>query len=439
MMGALRARARALAGPAGRTIVSNAGAIALTMTSSALLGYPYWWLAARQFPPAAVGFGAAATSAMTLLGTLGVLGLATLVVDELPRQRGRELTLVSTAVAAATLVAAGLGAVFALSGAFISVDWRPLASPGYFVLFALGAGLTAAGLVLDQAFIGLLRGGLQLARYLLFGAVKLAALAALVLALPARDGLAIIVSWVLGSLFSVLPLARLAAGQPNGVRALVPDWRLLRGRGRAALSHHFLNTGLQVPYLMLPILVTTLLSATDNAYFFAAWTLSNMIFLICGALTAVLYAMGVRQPAALSRHTRFTLALGLGCGVVAGAVLATFAELLLGVLFGATYAEHASPILRVLILGAFPVAIIDHYVALCRIHRRTLSAAWLVLAGGLLQLGLATLGGRAGGLVELTWGWVLGLCVEAAFMLPLVWRTVAALEPLPALVEAEGA
>jgi O-antigen/teichoic acid export membrane protein len=437
-MGALRARASALAGPAGRTIVSNAGAIALTMTSSAVLGYPYWWLAARQFPPATVGFGAAVTSAMTLLGTLGVLGLATLVVDELPRQRGRELTLIGTAVAAAALVAGGLGAAFALGGAFISTDWQPLANPAYLALFTCGTGLTAAGLVLDQAFIGLLRGGLQLARYLLFGAVKLGALVALAMLLPARDGLAIVVSWVLGSLFSILPLGRLIAGQSGHARSLVPDWRLLRGRGRAALSHHFLNTGLQVPYLTLPILVTSLLSATDNAYFFAAWTLSNMVFLICGALTAVLYAMGVRQPEALASHTRLTLAVGLGCGVVAGGLLAMFGEVLLGVLFGATYAEHASPVLRVLILGAFPVAIVDHYVALSRIHRRTFSAAWLVLVGGLLQLGLATLGARTGGLIELTWGWVLGLGVEAAFMLPLVWRTVAAAEPLPALAEAEG-
>jgi O-antigen/teichoic acid export membrane protein len=421
--------------PASRTIVSNAGAIAITMAMSALLGYPYWWLAARFYPPAAVGFGAAATSAMTLLGTLGVLGLGTLVVSELPRHRGRELSLITTATAVAALVAVGLGAAFAFGGAFVSPDFAPLASPFVLAVFAVGSGLTAAGLVLDQAFIGLMRGGLQTARYVLFGVTKLGALALMAVALPTRDGLVICVSWVVGALVAVLPLGRLVVGQPAGARSVLPDWHLLRGRGRAALAHHVLNTGLQFPYLALPVLVTGLLSATDTAYFYAAWTIANMIFLICGALTAVLYAMGVREPHALASHTRFTLALGLGCGVAAGVILLALSDVILGVLFGPTYAERASPVLRVLILGAFPLAIVDHYVALCRIHGRALSASRLVILGGLLQLGMAGVGSRAGGLVDLALGWVVGLSIQALFMIPLVYRTIADTEPAPLLVE----
>jgi O-antigen/teichoic acid export membrane protein len=149
-----------------------------------------------------------------------------------------------------------------------------------------------------------------------------------------------------------------------------------------------------------------------------------MIFLICGALTAVLYALGVREPDALTHHTRVTLSLGVGLCLLASLSLAVLAEPILAFIFGSTYAEHATPVLRVLIFGAFPLAVVDHYVALRRIRGETLSASRLVLLGGFLQLAMAALGARAGGLVELSLGWVLGLCVLAVCMAPLVYRAI---------------
>jgi O-antigen/teichoic acid export membrane protein len=333
--------------------------------------------------------------------------------------------LITTALAAATLAALVVGGIFAVVGSLISVDFEPLASPWPLLLFATGTGLTAAGLVLDQSLIGLLRGGLQIARYVLFGVGKLLALALLAISIPTHDGMIICASWVAGIVLSLVPLARLGSKQgPVSMSAYIPDWSLLRGHGRTALSHHLLNTALQFPYLMLPVLVTAVLSSTDNAYFYAAWMIASMLFLICGALTAVLYAVGARNPEALTGYTRLTLGLGVGCALVAGVVLVPLGTPILNVLFGAEYAAQASPALRMLILGAFPLAIVDHYVALCRVRRRTLNASRLVIAGGLLQLVLAALGAHTGGLEALSLGWVLGLCATAVCMLPLVYRTV---------------
>ena len=81
------------------------------MTAS--IGYVYWWVAVRRFPPAAVGFAAAAVSAMTLLATIGVLGLGTLLIRELPRRPGQEGGLIATSLAVTGTVAGALGGAFA--------------------------------------------------------------------------------------------------------------------------------------------------------------------------------------------------------------------------------------------------------------------------------------------------------------------------------------
>ena len=50
-------------------LLFNAGSLVATFGVKAGLGYAYWWVAARQFSPQAVGVASAAISSMTLLGT----------------------------------------------------------------------------------------------------------------------------------------------------------------------------------------------------------------------------------------------------------------------------------------------------------------------------------------------------------------------------------
>src|ERR1700680_547080 len=179
-------------------ILVNAGSLVGTTAVTSLLGFVYWWLAARAFSPAVVGFGSAAISAMTLLGTLALLGLGTLLLGELSQQRGREASLISTALIIVGGVGGLLGLAFAVAAPHISADFRALdASVGNCALFALGVSLTAITLVLDDVLIGLFRGKLQLWRNGLFAALKLAALLAVSLWVSHVVGLTIYATWAI--------------------------------------------------------------------------------------------------------------------------------------------------------------------------------------------------------------------------------------------------
>jgi hypothetical protein len=50
------------------------------------------------------------------------------------------------------------------------------------------------------------------------------------------------------------------------------------------------------------------------------------------------------------------------------------------------------------------------------------SVALPIAIGSLLELGIAGLGARFGGLVGLSLGWVVAVCIEAIFMFPAVYR-----------------
>ncbi|HXL38606.1 MAG TPA: oligosaccharide flippase family protein [Ktedonobacteraceae bacterium] len=408
-------------------LLLNAGSLIGTSAVTSLLGFVYWWLAARQFSPQAVGFSSAAISAMTLLGTVCMLGLGTLLIGELKHQTGKEESLISAALIVVGVVGGCFGIVFALVAPYLSADFNALrASIQIIVLFALGVSLTAITLVLDQAFIGLLRGELQLWRNTLFALVKLAALFVIGLWFSNKVGMTIYATWVVGIVLSLVILAGFAILKGHySERIFQPEWELLRKQSRSALQHHTLNLTLQAPSQILPILVTILLSATMNAWFYVSFMIANFVFLTTLALTIVLYSMSSSRPSVVAHNVRLTLILSVGIVALANCVLLFGTNQVLG-LFGHIYAEQAVWSLRILALGAFPLIIKNHYVAVLRIQKRMTLAILPILAGSLLELGAAALGAHLGGLSGLSLGWVIGISIEALFMSQTVYKAIRA-------------
>lgn len=426
----MRALAR-LWGAGNGSLISNA----LSMLGAAVVtsgfGAAFWLLAARLFPGAAVGFAGASISAMTLLGNAGMLGLGTLLIGELPRQPGEETGLIATALVATGVAGAGLGILFVLTAPIISHNFNPLAAGiATAGLFMVGVALTSITAVLDQALIGLLRGSLQFGRNAVFAATKLGALVAVGTWLGRGTGnaqwLTIYATWLFGNVASLLVLIGFLVlrGGGSSLRRSRARRDMLRRFGVSALRHHWLNLALQAPGFALPLVVTALLSSTENAYFYVASMVASLVFYGPLALVTALYAVGTRSPAALAARMRFTLGLALAGGVLVDAVLFVGADRVLS-LFGGAYAAQAAWTLRLLGLGVFPIIIKDHFVAISRIRGKILGTALLATSGGVLELGLAAAGGiHSGRLSGLALGWLAALCIEAACMMPTVIRAL---------------
>jgi O-antigen/teichoic acid export membrane protein len=420
---------------ANSIILVNAGSLVGTTAVTSVLGFVYWWLAARQFSLEAVGLASAAISAMLLLGEFAILGLGTLLIGELPRQRGKESSLISAALILVGGVGGCLGIVFAAVAPYLSTDFRVLrASIGDVALFAAGVSLTAITLVLDQALIGLLRGELQLWRNALFAGIKLGALFVASLWLLHTVGLTIYATWTVGNALSLAALAGFAVLKGGGSRKIqLPQWGLLKKLGPEALKHHALNLMIGAPSLALPVLVTVLLSATTNAWFFVAWNLASIANIISVALTVTLYAVSSAQPALLARKIRVTLSLAFLASALTSCILLLGTMQVLG-LFGHSYAEHAAWSLRILAVESFPFIIKNHYIAVCRIQGRVAHATLVVIATSLLELGGAVLGTYLGGLTGLSLGWFAAVCIEAVIMFRTVYR---AARPIDALADTD--
>lgn len=403
-----------------RDLLDNTITLVATTGVTAVLGFAYWALAARLFSQRSVGYGSAAVSAMTLIGTLGMLGMGTVLIGELPRRRQRA-GLVSAALIASGVGSLILGLTFVTVAPHVSARFSYVSGTlGQAAIFVVGATLTAVSLVFDQATIGLLRGGLQLSRNLAFAAVKLMALPAAAMILHDKFGFGILMAWVAGTALSLIPVAvRLRlTGAPFLPR---PDWAVLRGLGRTALAHNWLNLAITVPLTLIPVLVTIVVSASANAAFYAAWTLSGFLKIVPTHLSTVLFAVAAADPQVIARKLRFTLRLSLLIGLPGMAVLGLGAHLALS-MFGPGYARAATLPLELLVIGYLPGIPKMHYMAVCRATGRIPRAAAILTTAAVAEVAAAAVGGASGGLKGLSIALLAVYIVEGLVTTPPVLR-----------------
>lgn len=402
-------------------ILSNASSLFGCSLITSLIGFVFWWLAARMFPPSAVGYGSAAVSAMTLLGTFGMLGLGTVLIGELARRPRGSGGLVSAALIASGTAGAVLAVGFVLVAPHLSRTPVPFAADGYtMALFALAVVVTSVSAVLDEALVGLLLGKVDLQRNVIFCLAKLLALYLLALVVHDRFGVSILLAWTLGAAFSLLPVIVLLRLRGRSVLH-APQWGILRRLTRAAASHNWLNLALQSPQTAIPIVATWLVSATAGGSFYAVWVIVTLAYMVPNHLSTVLYAVGAADNAVLGREIRFTLRLSLLAGLIGVPALLVCASPGLH-LFGATYAEQGTLPLRLLALGYFPVIFKIHYVAVCRVRGRITRAAVLITIGSLLELSAAVTGAINGGLIGLSLALLIAMFLEGLLTIRTVLR-----------------
>lgn len=400
-----------------RAIVTNTSWMVATTAVNALLGLAYWGAAARLFPPELVGTAAASVAAMVLISTVGMLGFGSLLLGGLSARVGESRAVITTALATTGLVSALLGIGTAFLASTIDPDLAFLRhDPATIAIFALGGVLLTVSLVLDQALIGLGRGGWQFWRNAAMAALKLVLLVALGLGHPwPVSWLTIYGTWTIALFVSLLGLALPALRRGGPLAAYRPRWHLLRGLGRLAGGHHIINLALMLPGQVLPLVVTAVLSSTENAYFYIAWQFAGFIFVPPVALSVSLYAAAAGAPEALTRKLRFTLGAATAIGLAANLVVFIGGGLALG-LYGGDYASEATWPLRIIGIGVIPLIVKDHWVALRRIAGRLGGAIPLIVGGSLLELLLAAWGGAHGGLNGLALGWLAATTIEALVM-----------------------
>ena len=300
-------------------------ALALVSTSflTSALGFIYWAVSARFFPPSNIGEAATAIAAMNLIAPLTTLGFGTLLLAELPTMSARRTELVSTAA-----VFSGIfGGVWPSSARWCyprnsSASPASASDVSATLLFAAGVAVQGVAMMLDSALLSVAGGGPQLWRNATFAVVKLVLLVAFALTLSQHGSLSIYASWFLANVVSVVTMTIwLARKRQVTLRRMWPTRSALHGLHYVAAQHHALNLALLVPYFSMPIVANVTLGSEQAGYLYATWSVAGLVFLLPLALSTALFASGARDIGTFLMELRFTLRYSLAACLAANLVL----------------------------------------------------------------------------------------------------------------------
>ena len=400
-------------------IVQNAATLYGTTIITSALGFVYWFIAARLVSERAIGLASAIQSAAQFLSLFCVLGLNTLVVSELSKDKTRGRAVILTAagvVGTLTLLLAGIVA-FGLHMA--SSKLRPgLTWPSGIIVFILLSIATSVLIVLDDSCIGLLRGDLQLKRNAVFAVSKLAILPLLILIWRSSAGLELEVAWLAGLLLSLATLARSLGKVTAGQSSRLWLKELFDKRG-LVLAHFALNLSILSPGLITPVLVTLIVSAEANARYTIAILVVSIVNIIPIHLSTALFALIPGDEVALRHEVQKTMRICLVLAVISAPFFLLTSGFILG-LFGRSYVG-AEVALAILGLTTYPYAIKTHYVAISRIRGRMRRAAIWTMIGAALEISLAAVGAISFGVTGVAVGILAALLIETSIFAPTVY------------------
>ncbi|GAB1715072.1 MAG: hypothetical protein NTAFB05_01140 [Nitrobacter sp.] len=415
------------------TLVINSGALAIGTVATAGLGFVYWWLAARLFPPAAIGNASALLSIVSLVALLGDAGLGTLLIGEIVRHPKQAPALVGAAASIGVALAVVLALAFIpgahLVGSANLIDGWPAG-----VAFVLGCALTAFTVVVSQAFVGSLNSAGKMIQQVLFSVFKLM-LIVIAAVVSQTSSTAIILTWVAGLLASWIGLDLLTRG---GARRLVgiPDFRLLHTLRLKVFGHYALDVTSQAPSVIVPYLVLVLLSPAATAAFSALWLLVSTAAVIPAVLTTVLFPVVRAGPNSSRRHFLVSLTASLLFSLACAVFVFVYSENILEI-FNPAYRDIAGSSLRLLGFSLLGSTLKFHACALARLSDAMRRASLPFALGGLLEVGLVVAGAKLGGLEGLVVGWTIAVSIEGIFA-GLLWAFASSLgisaNPSPELV-----
>ncbi len=391
------------------SLARTSGLIVVTITVTAVLGFGYWIVAARAYSAGAVGTAAVSISAMLMANLLSILGVEAALIQRIPsRALGHQWDLTVTS---SLLVAGSSG----LAAGFLG--WRvivlvlhaaSLRNPLYGIALTAGVGLTNCGSVLDSVWVVEQSTQIRLLTNTVMSVVKLPLL---LLPIFRSDGaVGIQLSWTVSLVIAVgLGLALLHRRQ--GYRPRLSGLRREVRSVRASMAGNYIVTiGAAAPSYVVPILVGTLVSLANTAYFYSAWRVGSFFFVGGLAVSTALFAEQSRNPDRAIQRARQALRLIVPLLVLATAGMAVIGGPFLSA-FGPEYRDHALLLLLLLVGTAVPDALNIVYLTTLLVQRRYVQASCFIWSLATAQIVLTLILVRALGIDGAGVAWLLSECL----------------------------
>lgn len=403
-------------------LYGNGYALVISSLTTSVLGFLYWVLASRWYDKDIVGFNATMISTMTFVSTVTRFNLNGVLIRFLPRAGTTSRTLLLRAYTINMIVSALIGLFLCFVGSYwLDMFAQLRADLKIGLWFVVSTTLWGIFTLQDGALSGMRQSKWVPIENTSYAVVKLLLLVLLASLIPAYG---VFLSWTTPLIFLIIPINWLIFKRllPNHIEATKDrEEPFDKNHVRDYLIGDYTGSLLSMAYTMLPLpIINQVLGNSHSADFNMAWMIASSLQLVATNMSTSLMVEAAFDQSKLINYTKRMLVRTLQMIVPAVLGIVVLAPFVLQ-LFGKSYVEEGTMLLRLLALATLPTIVTTMFISLLRIQRRmkllVLLQAFLCLS--ILGIGyflLPTVGVVAFGISWLVSQSILATCIIAVYL-----------------------
>jgi len=379
----------------------------------AIFGFFFWMIAARLYSPEEVGLATALISAILLLLAFSRLGVDIGLIRFLPSAEDKP-GMINTCFTLVGLFSMLLALLFILG---LNL-WSPALlfireKVSYFLLFILFTGVTSVAMLLQQGvFVALRTTEFSLIMQAIAGLRLL-----LLVLLMAFGTLAIFSSWGLAWCAALIAAILLTIRlQPKYRPIPGVQKRIVNDMLHFSLGNYVAESFRELPGFLLPLLIVNILEPEMGAYFYIAWTIVGVLFMISHAANFSLLAESSYQPEKLQINVMRTIKFIFMLLTPAILLIFFLGDMILSLGFGEEYSENGFKLLWILALSGIPLAFNTVYITVKRVQKELKPVIYVYAFIALSTIGVSYALMSKEGLVGLGIAWLLSHGVVTLFI-----------------------
>lgn len=393
-------------------LYKNSFYIMLTSITSAEFGFVFWIIAAKLYSAEEVGIATALISSMALLVLLTRFGLDQSIIRFFPENDKSKIF--STAIIITTIFVIIFGAIFIIGVDILSPELQLLKSPTTALLFVIFLAASSIGSLTGISFIALRKAGFYFLQSLIMGSRVFFIFPLVFLGAVGIFG-AVGVSFILAITVSLAIMIK------SGIKpSFKVDKRFLDEAFHFSAGNYLTNLFITAPNTILPIMVLNVIGAEKTAYYYIAFAIASLLFMIPIAVSMSLFVEGSHGEALKKTTIKSLFAIFLL--LIPAITLFYFAGGWLLELIGKDYAAQGFELLKIMVIASIFVAVNYIYFSIKRIQK---DVTTLVLLSGLifgLLIGLSYPFMLRFGIVGVGYAWVASYALGAVIIGIMVWR-----------------
>lgn len=387
----------------------NSLALMFNSAIGAFFGLLFWIVAARTLPVKDIGLATAVIAAASLIVGLSRVGLDAGLVRYLPESKNKN-ELYSTIVMVTLVLALVLTAVFMLGIKIFSPALSFLREGWFLLVFFEYIAVLSISSVQNIAFISIRRADLSLFQNLLLG-VRIPILLLIaglgVFGVVSSLGIAYLIIFAFGAF--VLRRYGLSFARSFDIASI-------RKMLKFSLGNYSAGIFMMTPVTIIPIMIVNTIGAEEGAYFYVAYSVASLLFMVPNAVSTSLFVEGSHNLP-LKENVLKSVIFILIFLIPVLIMIFLFGDQVL-LLFSKEYSEQSFEMLQLLAVSSVFSAVISIFISIKKIQKDVRMINYVTFVLSVIIIGFGYVALLRYGLLGLGYAW-LGANVAVCIMV--IW------------------